>query len=227
MRTLNSTDLAELFCLSPLSIHSTLVRRPDRLPPPIRVPGSSRLLWLESDVLAWLESHKSKAESAPRKRGRPFKQPKLNGKLDSLEQLDLMRAAIHECSHAAVVRHFGGLAMPRVFRNVDRSSEDMHWGGNCDYQFSGKLSNKKLRMIGIAGIIGEILFIDREQDEIGALVTTIDTLSAGYTVSESDRAISKGVTEGEIITAIRLIKNLRADIEREASCMVKYETCEE
>jgi len=78
LRTLNSTELAALLCLSPLSIHSTLVRRPDRLPPPIRVPGSSRLVWLEADVLAWLESHKSKVEAAPRKRGRPFKQPAIN-----------------------------------------------------------------------------------------------------------------------------------------------------
>jgi len=76
VRTLNSVELAELLCLSPLSIHSMLVRRPDRLPPPIRVPGSSRLVWLEADVMAWLELHKSKVESAPRKRGRPFKKPK-------------------------------------------------------------------------------------------------------------------------------------------------------
>ena len=76
MRTLNSLQLAELLSLSPLTIHSTLVRRPDRLPPPVREPGSNRLAWLESDVMSWLESHQAKVASAPRKRGRPCKQPK-------------------------------------------------------------------------------------------------------------------------------------------------------
>lgn len=79
-RTLNSTKLAKLLCLSPQTIHPTLNRRPDRLPQPIRTPGSSRLIWLESDVLSWLESHKSKTETAPRKRGRPHKKPQSNNK---------------------------------------------------------------------------------------------------------------------------------------------------
>jgi predicted DNA-binding transcriptional regulator AlpA len=75
MRTLNKTELAELLRLSPHSIHSTLVRRPDRLPPPIRVPGSKRLVWLAPDVMSWLKLHQAKVALASRKRGRPHKQP--------------------------------------------------------------------------------------------------------------------------------------------------------
>lgn len=31
-------------------------RRPESLPPRLLIPGSTKLLWLESDVLAWIES---------------------------------------------------------------------------------------------------------------------------------------------------------------------------
>jgi hypothetical protein len=31
-------------------------RRPDSLPPRLLIPGSAKLLWLESDVLDWLQS---------------------------------------------------------------------------------------------------------------------------------------------------------------------------
>lgn len=30
--------------------------RPETLPPRLKIPGSAKLLWLESDVLAWLQS---------------------------------------------------------------------------------------------------------------------------------------------------------------------------
>jgi hypothetical protein len=76
MRILNSLQLAELLSLSPLTIHSTLVRHPDKLPPPVRVPGSNRLHRLEADVNTGLESHQAKASTAPRKGGRPYKQLK-------------------------------------------------------------------------------------------------------------------------------------------------------
>lgn len=71
--TLTSTQLADLLGLSHCSIHSTLARRPHRLPPPIRIPGASRLVWLKSDVYAWLNQFK--AEPLKRRRGRPLKQP--------------------------------------------------------------------------------------------------------------------------------------------------------
>lgn len=48
--------------------------RPETLPPRLKIPGSSRLLWLEADVLDWLQSCRTakKEEESPRaKRGRP------------------------------------------------------------------------------------------------------------------------------------------------------------
>jgi predicted DNA-binding transcriptional regulator AlpA len=32
-----------------------VTRRPESLPPRLIIPGSRKVLWLESDVLAWLE----------------------------------------------------------------------------------------------------------------------------------------------------------------------------
>ena len=70
MSTLTTTQLAQYLGLSPLSIGSILVRRPDRLPPPCRVPGSRRLIWLKVDVDNWLMQHR---QTDKPKRGRPTK----------------------------------------------------------------------------------------------------------------------------------------------------------
>lgn len=221
-RTLNSTELAELFCLSPLSIHSTLVRRPDRLPPPIRVPGSSRLLWLESDVLTWLESHKVKVASTPRKRGRPHKQPKSiaqkqsQATLDTLAQRDVMRAAIHECSHAAVARHFSSEARPHIFKVDVCSDEYRNWRGTCKVNFTETVTPAQRRMIGIAGLAGEFLFIDHE-DEVSVLISVGGELMINDDVlSDTDHALAKGIDDDEILTTIRLLTVMRNDIKREA-----------
>lgn len=46
--------------------------RPETLPPRLKIPGSAKLLWLETDVLDWLQSCRTAKEEAPQpKRGRP------------------------------------------------------------------------------------------------------------------------------------------------------------
>ena len=59
------------------TIKVDLRRRPESLPPRLLIPGSTKILWLESDVLAWLEGCRTAApppaESRPR-RGRPSTQ---------------------------------------------------------------------------------------------------------------------------------------------------------
>ena len=53
--------------LSPLlhrtveTIRTDIRRRPESLPPRLVIPGSHRLLWVESDVLAWLEGLRQKS----------------------------------------------------------------------------------------------------------------------------------------------------------------------
>lgn len=72
-KTINAYQLAEIVGLSPYSIHSTLVRRPERLPPPIKVPGSNKLLWYVHEVYDWLERFRVTPTQEPRRRGRPRK----------------------------------------------------------------------------------------------------------------------------------------------------------
>lgn len=69
--TITSSELAAILGLSPNTIHSALVRRPDRLPPPIRIPGSNRLIWRRKDVDTWIDAFQS--QPANPIRGRPLK----------------------------------------------------------------------------------------------------------------------------------------------------------
>ena len=68
--------LAPLIHRAVATIKADLRRRPDSLPPRLLIPGSTKMLWLESDVLAWLQSCRTAAVPEPVKprRGRPSTQ---------------------------------------------------------------------------------------------------------------------------------------------------------
>ena len=61
-------DLAQVLHKSPATIKRDIHRKPQSLPPRLKIPGSSALLWLGEDVLAWLRGY-----STMRRRGRPRK----------------------------------------------------------------------------------------------------------------------------------------------------------
>ena len=42
------------------TIRNDVQRRPKSLPPRLNIPESRKLLWLESDVIAWLEKCRTK-----------------------------------------------------------------------------------------------------------------------------------------------------------------------
>lgn len=54
LRTLTVEDLAPLLHRSVETLRRDVNRRPESLPPRLRIPGSKRLLWLEQDVAEWL-----------------------------------------------------------------------------------------------------------------------------------------------------------------------------
>lgn len=56
MKTLGVDEIAALLHKTPRTIREDARRRPHSLPPRLRIPGSDRMLWLESDVIEWLES---------------------------------------------------------------------------------------------------------------------------------------------------------------------------
>ena len=54
MKTLTAEDLAPILHRTVETIKTDPRRRPQSLPPTLPIPGSSRLLWHESDVNEWL-----------------------------------------------------------------------------------------------------------------------------------------------------------------------------
>jgi hypothetical protein len=47
-------ELAAMIRRAPTTIKTDLSRKPESLPPRLRMPGHSKPLWLKSDVIAWL-----------------------------------------------------------------------------------------------------------------------------------------------------------------------------
>ena len=66
LETLDLYDLSSLLKKTAASIRTDLCRNPHRLPPRLYVPGASKILWLKSDVVAWLQQCRNKpAPQAP------------------------------------------------------------------------------------------------------------------------------------------------------------------
>lgn len=55
MKTLTPEELAPIIGRAASTIRADVNRRPETLPPRLKIPGSSKLLWLEKDVDEWLE----------------------------------------------------------------------------------------------------------------------------------------------------------------------------
>lgn len=71
-------QLAELLHRSVHTIRLDAGRAPGRLPPLCRLPGHSRLLWRQEDVIKWINDHiqpppTTPTPTPPRRRGRPTK----------------------------------------------------------------------------------------------------------------------------------------------------------
>ena len=53
------------------SIRADASRRPKSLPPRLILPETRKLMWVEADVLKWLDSIRPKDEEVKKKPGRP------------------------------------------------------------------------------------------------------------------------------------------------------------
>lgn len=63
-KTLGVDELSVLIFRAVQTIKNDLYRKPSSLPPRILMPGSTKLVWLESDVKAWLEQCREVASPA-------------------------------------------------------------------------------------------------------------------------------------------------------------------
>lgn len=55
-KVLTPEDLSPLLRRTVETIKVDARRRPESLPPRLKIPGSNRLMWLEEDVTAWLKT---------------------------------------------------------------------------------------------------------------------------------------------------------------------------
>lgn len=55
-------ELSSLIFRAVPTIKNDLSRKPSSLPPRIVMPGSKKLVWLEADVMAWLEQCRQVSE---------------------------------------------------------------------------------------------------------------------------------------------------------------------
>lgn len=111
-RILDAEGLAALIPgRSARTILCDIHRRPNTLPPPLRLPGHRRPLWLESDVLRWVRSfavYPDQLDPARPKRGR--------GRPSKREQAEATRLGItvtelrKKRDAAAAARAAGGAA---------------------------------------------------------------------------------------------------------------------
>lgn len=63
--------IAELLGLEESTVKTDVRRKPQSLPPRLMIPGSSKLRWVEEDVLDWINSFRPKKEEEKKKTGRP------------------------------------------------------------------------------------------------------------------------------------------------------------
>lgn len=66
--TIGVEELATMIRRAVPSIKSDLIRKPESLPPRVKMPGSKKLLWLKSDVIEWL--HQCRESNQPKETGR-------------------------------------------------------------------------------------------------------------------------------------------------------------
>ena len=60
LTTLNIKDISVLLKRVVSTIYEDLGRRPQNVPLPLKIPGNNRLLWLETDVIKWIEGCRQK-----------------------------------------------------------------------------------------------------------------------------------------------------------------------
>lgn len=62
MQTLTIKDLAIILNRSPATIATEVTKFPQKLPTRLKLPGSRRVLWLQSDVEDWINEHRTEQQ---------------------------------------------------------------------------------------------------------------------------------------------------------------------
>lgn len=136
------------------------------------------------------------------------------------EQRECRQAAIHEASHAAIVRQLGGVAFPSIERNTTPDECERAWLGRCRFCFDEKPTDHEMRLIGFAGLVGELLDDGAELIEI--ISELHSALFCGDELSETDRShIGANWSEDDIEKTAEILKANWTEVQREASAMIE------
>lgn len=92
--TIGVDELGVILGKAKQTIYKDLGRNPAALPPPLRIPGSSRTRWLMIDVLAWLEACRTPVQPLqPHQRPSTPPTPR-RGAPSKVERLDAARLGV-------------------------------------------------------------------------------------------------------------------------------------
>lgn len=61
-KTIGVDEIAALLRKTPDTVRNDITRRPESIPPRLLIPG--RLLWLERDVIDWINQHREAANGS-------------------------------------------------------------------------------------------------------------------------------------------------------------------
>lgn len=62
IKMLKAEDLAPLLGRAVSTIKTDVRRRPETLPPRLKIPGSNRLVWVEADVIDWINEQRKESK---------------------------------------------------------------------------------------------------------------------------------------------------------------------
>jgi len=62
IKMLKAEDLAPLLGRAVSTIKTDVRRRPETLPPRLKIPGSNRLVWVEADVIEWINEQRKESK---------------------------------------------------------------------------------------------------------------------------------------------------------------------
>lgn len=151
-------------------------------------------------------------------------------RIAEIEVRDLSRIAFHEAGHAAVLRHFGGVGSPRIWRNESGSTEEKAWLGAVRMFASPGLMPGAARapddwkvIVGLAGVVAEVM---SEDPSIGEedIAFTIDCFLEIENLSQTDAEMAgHDFTHEQIQRTFELLVQLWPHVEFEARNLIETE----
>lgn len=136
-------------------------------------------------------------------------------------QQDLTRACYHEAAHCAVAFHFGVHGHWRVWPTTNEASINLQITNSFEgrfYPFNSPADEHVSRMIGLAGVIAELLL----EDELVEGWEIDEYLSFGtLELSETDAAAAGDFNESDLSACLNIVKSLWPTIKQEAEWRAK------